>query len=308
MTSASNPPAVGGLTDPILARRDEIQRVTLARLGRRKRVSRAVAALCALAVVIVMIPLVAVLGYTLKRGIKAWSVAFFTNLPTPAGIPGGGIHNAIIGTLIIDAMAALMAVPVGVGTALYLARSNGRVGGALRFGADVLAGIPSIVIGIFAYTVLVVTLGHFSAISASFALAVLMLPIIVRASEIALRSVPVSLLEAGAALAMRESTVTWRVALPVALPGVVTGVLLGVARAAGETAPLLFTAIGSQYWSISLTKPIAAMPLVIFLNGIQAYPDLQQVAWGTALALIVIVLVLNIAARLWTARMRRSMR
>ncbi len=308
MTSLPTTPADDELIDPVLARREEIQRVTVARLARRKIVSRAAASLCLAALVIVMIPLVAVLGYTFKRGIKAWSVAFFTHLPTPAGIPGGGIHNAIIGTLIIDGVAALMAVPVGVGTALYLSRSNGRIAGTLRFGADVLAGIPSIVIGIFAYTVLVVTIGHFSAISASFALAVLMLPIIVRASEIALRGVPKSLLEGGAALGMRDSSITWRIALPVALPGVVTGVLLGVARAAGETAPLLFTAIGSQYWSISLTKPIAAMPLVIFLNGIQAYPDLQQIAWGTALALIVIVLILNIVARLWTARMQKNMR
>jgi phosphate transport system permease protein len=257
---------------------------------------------------LVMVPLVAIIGYTIKRGVHAWSVGFFTHLPTPAGIAGGGIHNAIIGTLIIDGMAALMAIPVGVGTAVYLARSNGPLAAGLRFGTDVLAGVPSIVIGIFAYTLVVVTVGHFSAISASFALAVLMSPIIVRTSEIAIRAVPTDLVEAGAALALPESTVTWRITLPVALPGVVTGVLLGVARAAGETAPLLFTAIGSQYWSISLTKPIAAMPLVIFLNGIQAYKDLQQVAWGTALALIVIILVINIAARLWTARIRRTMR
>jgi phosphate transport system permease protein len=291
----------------MLERRAEIQRVTMARLGRRKLTSSAAAVVSWAALVAVMVPLAAVIGYTIKRGVSAWSVGFFSNLPTPAGIPGGGIHNAIIGTLIIDAMATLMAVPVGVGTAVWLARSSSRIAGTLRFGADVLAGIPSIVIGIFAYTLLVVTVGHFSAVSASFALAVLMLPIIVRTSEIALRSVPGDLLEAGAALGARDSTVSWRVALPVALPGVVTGVLLGVARAAGETAPLLFTAIGSQYWSISLTKPIAAMPLVIFLNGIQAYKDLQQIAWGTALALIVIVLVLNIGARLWTARIRRTM-
>lgn len=308
MTTHSAPPTVGAPLDPALARRSEIRRVTANRVGRRKFVSKLAAGLCIGGLVATMAALVAVLGYTAERGVRAWSIAFFTHLPTPAGIPGGGIHNAIIGTLIIDGMAAVMAIPVGVGTALYLASRNGRVAGGLRFGADVLAGVPSIVIGIFAYSILVVTLGHFSAISASVALAVLMLPIIIRASEIALRGVPQDLLEAGAALAARESTITWRISLPVALPGVVTGTLLGVARAAGETAPLLFTAIGSQYWSISLTQPIAAMPLVIFLNGIQAYKDLQLTAWGTALALIVIILVLNIGARLFTAYIRRSMK
>lgn len=292
----------------VLARREEIQKVTQARVRRRHIQSRLAALVCWCGLVAAVVPLVAVIGYTIKRGASAWSVGFFTHLPTPAGIPGGGIHNAIIGTLIIDAMAAVMAIPVGVGTAVYLAGTNSRFAAVLRFSSDVLAGIPSIVIGVFAYTILVVTLGHFSAISASFALGVLMLPIIIRSSEIALRSVPNELREGAAALAFPEHAITWRIALPVALPGVVTGVLLGVARAAGETAPLLFTAIGSQYWSISLTKPIAAMPLVIFLNGIQAYKDLQQTAWGTALALIVIVLILNIAARLWTARIRRTMK
>ena len=300
--------ASAGAVDPMLARREEIQRVTQARVRRRHLQSHVAMVLCWAGLVVAVLPLLAVIGYTLQRGLPAWSVGFFTNLPTPAGVPGGGISNAIIGTLIIDGMAAVMAVPLGVGTAVYLAASTSRTAAVLRFSSDVLAGIPSIVIGVFAYTILVVTLGHFSAISASFALAMLMLPLIIRSSEIALRSVPHELVEAGEALAFPEWAITWRVALPVALPGVVTGVLLGVARAAGETAPLLFTAIGSQYWSVSLTKPIAAMPLVIFLNGVQAYKDLQQVAWGTALALITVVFILNIAARLWTALIRRSMK
>ena len=294
--------------DPILERRTEIQRIARARLARRNRTGKVAHVLCVVGLVVALVPLGAVVAYTIRRGIPAWSLSFFTHLPTPAGIPGGGIKNAIVGTFIIDVMAAVMAVPVGIGTALYLARSNSAAAAAIRFGADVLAGLPSIVIGVFAYAVLVVTLGHFSAISGSFALAVLMLPVIIRASEIALRGVPNDLLEAGAALAMRDSTISRRIAIPFALPGIVTGVLLAVARAAGETAPLLFTAIGSQYWSISPTKPMAAMPLVVFLNGIQAYSDLQKVAWGTALALIVIVFVVNVGTRLWTARIRRTMR
>lgn len=292
----------------MVERRTEIRKVTQERFRRRQLTSRAAAVLCGAGLVAVLVPLFAVLGYTIERGLPAWSGSFFTNLPTPTGIPGGGIHNAIVGTLLIDGMATVMAVPVGVGTALYLSRTNNQLAGTLRFGADVLAGIPSIVVGIFAYTLLVVTVGHFSAISASFALAVLMLPTIVRSSEIALRAVPTDMIEAGIALGLPEARIARGIALPMALPGVVTGTLLAVARAAGETAPLLFTAIGSQYWSISLTKPIAAMPLVIFLNGIQAYKDLQQIAWGTALALIVLVLIINIGARIWTARIRRSMR
>jgi phosphate transport system permease protein len=302
------PEAAAPLPDRALDRRAEIQRIASQRLARRNLTGKVAQVVCVMGLLLALVPLVAVLVYAIRRGVPAWSLSFFTHLPTPAGIPGGGIENAIVGTLIIDVVAAVMAVPVGIGTALYLARSDSAMASAIRFGADVLAGLPSIVIGVFAYAVLVVTLGHFSAIAGSFALAVLMLPVIIRASEIALRGVPNDLLEAGAALAMKDSTISWRIAIPFALPGIVTGVLLAVARAAGETAPLLFTAIGSQYFSTALTKPMAAMPLVVFLNGIQAYSDLQKVAWGAALALIVIVLIVNVGTRLWTARIRRTMR
>lgn len=253
-----------------------------------------------------LVPLVAVLAYTAQRGIGAWRVAFFTHLPTPPGIPGGGISNAIVGTLIIDALAALMAVPLGITTGLFLSQSDGKLAGVLRFGADVLAGIPSIVIGIFAYAVLVVTLKHFSAIAASFGLAVLMLPVVTRASEVAIRGVPRDVTEAGFALGAKKAHVARRVVLPMALPGVITGVLLGVARAAGETAPLLFTAIGSQFMTFNPLHPMAAMPLTVYLDGIQAYPQLVLTAWGTAFALIVIVFLLSIFARVLSARFRRS--
>ena len=260
---------------------------------------------CRLCLAVGIIPLLGVIAYVVIRGISAWTVAFFTHLPTPAGIPGGGIANAIVGAAIIDGIAAAFAIPFGIAAGLFLAVSNGRIAGALRFSADVMSGIPSIVVGIFAYLLLVRTLGHFSAIAASFALGLLMLPIMMRAGETAIRSVPHELSEAGVALGARQASVAWRVQLPAALPGLLTGGILAFARAAGETAPLLFTVVGSQYYATNPAKPMAAVPLVIFQNGIQAYPDLVQIAWGTALFLLVVVLALSIGSRLVAARLRR---
>lgn len=294
--------------DPILSRRKAVQDAVSANLGRRKAVAKVAAGLCFSAIVAALIPLVAILVYTIRRGISAWSVAFFAHLPTPAGIPGGGIYNAIIGTLIIVAVAVVIAVPLSVVGGLYLAQSSGRVAGLMRYGADVLSGVPSIVIGIFAYVVVVVPLGHFSAISGSLALAVIMLPIALRTSELAYRGVPRDVVEAGEALGGRQATIARRIIVPTAIPGVLTGVLLGVSRVAGETAPLLFTAIGSQYFSTSLTGPMAAMPLVVYLDGIQAYKSLQQTAWGTALALIVLIAILSVVSRLVAAHRRRKTR
>jgi phosphate transport system permease protein len=263
---------------------------------------------CRACLIVVLIPLVAILFYVASRGIAAWNWAFFSHLPTPAGIPGGGVSNAIVGSLIIDGVAAAAAVPFGVAGGLFLAESDGPVAGALRFAADVLSGLPSITIGIFAYAVIVKIQGHFSAVSASFALGVLMLPVIMRASETAIRSVPRELLEGGLSLGARRATVARKVVLPAALPGLITGVLLGIARAAGETAPLLFTVIGSQYWNLSPTKPMGALPLVVFQNGIQAYPDLVKTAWGAALFLVVMILVLSVGSRLVAARLRKVRR
>lgn len=294
--------------DPILTRRREIQRLAAASLGRRKFLSRFFTVLCIACLAVALIPLVAILYYVVERGISAWNASFFTNLPTPAGIPGGGISNAIVGSLIIDGIAAAGAIPFGLLIGMYLAESDGRIAGSLRFAADVMAGVPSITIGVFAYALLVTTLGHFSAISASFALGVLMLPVIARATETSVSSVPSELVDAGLSLGGRRAIIARRVVLPVALPGLITGILLALARAMGETAPLLFTAIGSQFWAVNPLQPVNAMPLVIYQNGIQAYPDLQQVAWGTGLFLVLIILVLNIGARVVAARLRRVRR
>jgi len=296
------------LVDPIVARRTEIHRVAAASLNRRQIYSRIAITICGICLLVALIPLVAVIAYTAQRGIQAWSVDFFTKLPTPAGIPGGGIWNAIVGSLIIDGIAIAGAVPFGILGGLFLAESDGRIAGGVRFTADVMSGVPSIVLGIFAYIVLVRSLGHFSAIAASFAIAVLMLPVIMRASETALRSVPQTLTEAGLSLGARRLTVSSRVVVPAALPGLITGVLLALARGVGETAPLLFTAIGSEYLSTAPLKPIAAMPLVVYQDGIQAYPDLQTRAWGTAFFLVLMVLVLSVGSRLVAARLRRVKR
>jgi phosphate transport system permease protein len=292
--------------DPILSRRAEIQRSARERLARRKRVNTVALVLCQLGVLVAAIPLVAVLAFTVEKGVGAWSADFFTHLPTPEGVPGGGISNAIVGSLIIDAVAAAMAIPLGIGIGLFLAQATSRLAGLLRFGTDVLAGIPSIVIGVFAYSLIVVTSHHFSAFAGSFGLAVIMLPIVGRASEVALRGVPRDIVEAGQALGGRQAKITWKVVLPAALPGVITGVLLGVARAAGETAPLIFTAVGSQYYALNPWEPMSAMPLVVYIDGSQPYPDLVRDAWGVALALIVIVLLISVGSRIVAARLRRS--
>ena len=296
------------MSSPAPARRDEIQRIAARSLNRRELYSKLAFATCGVFLALALIPLVAVIAYTAQRGIQAWSVDFFTKLPTPEGIPGGGIWNAIVGALIIDGVAAVFAVPFGILGGLFLAQSDGRIAGGIRFAADVMSGVPAIVLGIFAYIVLVKALGHFSAIAASFAVAVLMVPIIMRASETALRGVPGHLSEAGFALGARRATVAGRVVFPAALPGIITGVLLALARGVGETAVLLFTAIGSEFYSTSLTKPIAALPLVVYQDGIQAYPDLQTRAWGTALFLMLVVLILSISSRLLAARLRKVRR
>ncbi|MGZ6546090.1 MAG: phosphate ABC transporter permease PstA [Actinomycetota bacterium] len=293
-------------SDPIVARRAEIRNAAHGSLHRRRLSSAIVSWLCGIALLVAVVLLFAVLTFTVARGYHAWSGAFFTHLPTPAGVPGGGISNAIVGSAIIDGMAALIALPVGVLVGLFLARSTGRFGGVLRFGTEVFSGVPSIAIGIFAYTIIVLPTKHFSAIAASVALAILMLPVVARASEASIRTVPIELVEGGQALGAREGTVARRILLPAALPGIVTGGLLAISRAIGESAPLLFTTIASQSFTLSPSKPMAALPLVVYGDGLQPYPDLQQIAWGAALFLVAAALLLNITSRLTAARLRKG--
>lgn len=285
------------------ARREAIRGAARRTLARRRAGARISHVVCAVAVAVCLVPLVALVMYTTSRGIHAVTIGFFVHDPTPPGIPGGGIRNAIAGSILIVGMGALMAVPVGIAAALFLLERKGRLAAMVRFGADVLSGVPSIAIGIFAYAVLVEPLRHFSALAGSFALSVLMLPIVIRSAETAMRAVPIDLREAALALGARRSRVARSVVLRGAMAGLVTGSLLAVGRAVGETAPLLFTSIGSTLFNLSPLQPTAALPLVIYANGTQAFPEAQQIAWGTAFVLLALVLVLSIAARMITGRL-----
>ncbi|MGA2519827.1 MAG: phosphate ABC transporter permease PstA [Acidimicrobiales bacterium] len=313
MTSLAGAAAPDATVDAIGARRALVRERARRSLTRRRTTSRVAVVACVVAVGVSLAPLVALVTYTVARGTHVLSTAFLTHDPTPPGIPGGGVSDAIVGSLIIVGLGAVIAVPVGLVTALFLLERGGRIANALRMAADVLTGVPSIAIGIFAYALLVapggvISLGHFSGLAGSLALAILMLPIVIRSSEAAMRAVPRDHWEAGLALGVRRSRVVRSVVLRGALPGLVTGNLLAVARAVGETAPLLFTAIGSQLFSTNPLQAMAAMPLVIFNDGTQAYPAAQEIAWGTALVLLTLVLVLSVVARVVAARLNRQAR
>ena len=294
--------------DPILQRRGLIQDVAAASLKRRKVYSRIAVGLCWAALVIAIVPLVAVVAYVVVKGLPAWSVDFFTKVTVPEGIPGGGVWNAIVGTVEIAAIATAVTVPVGLLCGLFLAESDGRIAAAIRFMADVMTGVPSITIGIFGYIAIVRNFGGYSGLAGAFSIGIIMLPVIMRAGETAIRGVPGSLSEAGLALGARRATIARRVVLPAALPGIITGVLLAVARGLGETAPLLLTIFGNQYLQWNPTKPMEALPILIYNYSSQPYADLIQVAWGAALLLMVIVLVLSVGSRVLAARMQRERR
>lgn len=237
--------------------------------------------------------------YVIQRGAPALRPDFFLHLPTPVGIPGGGVGNAIVGSLMIIAMASILAIPVGVLAGIYLALlGKGALAESVRFLSDVLTGMPSIAIGVFAYTIIVVPAHHFSALSASVALAIIMLPIIVRTTEEAVRLVNPAFREGALALGVDAWKAIVMVTVPCARAGIVTGALLGIARVAGESAPLLFTAFGSQLWSFNPNTPTAALPLLVFQYAISGYNDWQQIAWGGALTLILLIFALNIIARI----------
>jgi phosphate transport system permease protein len=252
----------------------------------------------ALSTALAVAALMAVLGYVAVNGVSALGVDFFTRLPTPVGVPGGGIANAIVGSLIVVGLATLFALPIGLGAGIYLSEfGHNRFGDLVRYLADVLSGVPSIVMGIFAYTLIVARQGHFSALSAGFALGVMMLPAITRTTEEMLRLVPDSLREGALALGLPRWRTTISVVLPTAAGGVITGGVLAVARVAGETAPLLFTAFGNPFWNVDINQPIATLPHTLFTYAISPYDDWRAKAWGTALVLTALVLVASLLAR-----------
>ena len=271
---------------------------------RRHLTSTAMSWVAALSALLVLTPLVLVFAFLLVQGASAINVGFFTQLPKPVGEVGGGMANAIAGTLMLLGLASLFGLPIGILGGIYLAESTDRrMPWLVRFLADLLNGVPSIVIGIFAYAIVVRPLKHFSAFAGGIALAVIMLPIVIRTTEEMIRLVPSSLREAALALGIPEWKVILRVVLPTARAGIITGVMVAVARVAGETAPLLFTAFGNRFWSQSLGQPIAALPLQIFAYAISPYDDWHRQAWAGALVLIALVFSVSLAARLATRRL-----
>ncbi|WP_324715410.1 phosphate ABC transporter permease PstA [Carboxydochorda subterranea] len=270
--------------------------------GRRLR-DRLSVVLSMAAVAVAVIPLGSILLWVARQGLSAIDWEFLTSLPKPVGEPGGGMANAIVGTVQLVTFAGVMAVPVGVLAGVFLSEfGNTRLAEWVRAITDALTGVPSIVVGIFAYTVLVRPTGHFSGWAGSFALAVLMLPVVTRTTEEMIRLVPHSIREASLALGVPMWRTVLSVIIPSALPGIVTGVLLALARVAGETAPLLFTALGNRFWPRSFNEPVAALPLQLYVYAKSPYEDWHRQAWGAALVLVGMVLVTSILARLATAR------
>ena len=278
----------------------------MSRGARRRAISAVFSAACAASVLLALVPLVLILFYLLQRGIGALEWGFLFHNPKPVGEPGGGFANAIVGTLVLLGLASVLAVPVGVISGLYVAEYRGtRFANWVRFAADALNGVPSIVVGIFAYSVAVMPVRRFSALAGGFALGVMMIPIIARTTEELLRLVPESLRDGSLALGATRGKAAWSVVLPAALPGILTGILVALARIAGETAPLLFTAFGNRFFSTRLDQPIAALTVQIYTYAVSPYEDWHRQAWAGAFLLVVVVFVLSVIARLATRHLER---
>lgn len=276
---------------------------------RRRVVSRAVEVFCAAAVLLALLPLGMILFFVLRQGLPALNGAFFTQMPKPVGEPGGGMANAMVGTLILIAVAGAVAVPVGIACGVYLSEyRRARLSTAARFSADVLNGVPSIVIGIFAYQAAVLPFRRFTALAGGLALGVMMLPLIIRTTEELLGLVPTSYREGSLALGATRARAVWTVVLPAALPGIVTGVLVALARVAGETAPLLFTSFNNQYWSTRLDQEIASLTVQVYTYANSPYDDWHRQAWAGATVLIGSVLLFSLLARFATRRLERMHR
>ncbi|MCL2679361.1 MAG: phosphate ABC transporter permease PstA [Dehalococcoidia bacterium] len=265
----------------------------------RKGFNFMMVSLCVLGAVLAMTLVCMMLGYILVHGITFFNLDFITNEAAfPIGTPGGGMRNEIIGTAIIVSLGTLIAVPVGLFAGIFLSEfASPTVASSVRFAADILSGVPSIVVGIFAYAIIVRPMHSFSAISAAVALAIIMLPVVARTTEESMRLVPGSLREAALALGITRWRSVLSVVIPGAMTGIVTGVILGMARIAGETAPLLFTAFGSNFSFESLSEPIAALPLQIYRYAMSPYQDWLQQAWAGAFLLAMMVLVVSLAVR-----------
>ena len=260
---------------------------------------------CVLSACLVVLPLVLIMGYLLANGAAGLNLAFFTHMPKPVGEAGGGMANAIVGTLLVVGVAALIALPVGIGAGVYLSEyGRGRFATLVRYTTDVLSGVPSIVVGVVAYGLVVVPMGRFSGLAGSVALAILMLPPIIRATEEMVRLVPQSYRQAALALGAPRWKTIQQIVLPAARAGIVTAGMLAVARAAGETAPLLFTALGNRFWSLRMDQPIATLPVFIYDYAKAPYTDWNRQAWTGALVLVLLVTTISLLLRITVRRVR----
>jgi phosphate transport system permease protein len=268
---------------------------------RKKVVNIIMMSLTFIASLLAIIPLVFIFYYTISKGITYLNLDFFINMPTPVGETGGGMANAIVGTLILIGIGGLIGIPVGLMTGTYLSEfGNNKFGSTVRFLIDVLSGIPSIVVGVVAYTLIVVPMKHFSALAGGVALGILMIPTITRTTEEMIKLVPHSLREAGLALGIPKWKTTILIILRTAWKGIATGILLGLSRAAGETAPLLFTALGNRFWSTKIMQPIASLTVYIYDYAKAPFTDWNNQAWTAALVLILLISILSLLFRFIT--------
>jgi phosphate transport system permease protein len=271
---------------------------------RRKVVSALFVGFCGLSVLLALLPLAFVLFYVVTQGVQSLNLAFFTHTPAPVGEAGGGMANAIIGSLILVALGALFAIPIGIMSGIYMSEYAGtRFASLVRFAADTLNGVPSIVIGVFVYGIAVLPFKQFSAFAGGLALGIMMIPIIARTTEELLLLVPGTMREGALALGATHARAVFTVVVPSALPGIITGVLLALARIAGETAPLLFTALNNRFFSTTLTRPIASLTVQVFNYANSAYEDWHRQAWAGALVLVAIVFTCSLLARFATRRL-----
>jgi phosphate transport system permease protein len=272
--------------------------------ARRTAANYFISGLSILATILVIIPLVAILFYLIYKGASSLNLNFFTKIPAPVGQEGGGMANSIVGSSIILGLASLMGIPIGIAAGVYLAEfGRGKpFATAVRFTADVLNGVPSIVMGISIYSLIVKPQNHFSALAGGVALAIMMIPTVTRTTEEMLATVPHAIREAALGLGVPKWRTAVSVSLRTASPGIITGCMLAFARVAGETAPLLFTAFGNQFWSFSLTEPIAALPLQIYVYAISPYDEWHRLAWAGALVLIVLIMVSVTLVRIFANR------
>jgi phosphate transport system permease protein len=276
----------------------------MTRTSRRKLASSILVGFCALSVLLALIPLGFVLFYVVSEGVRALNVDFFTQMPKPVGESGGGMANSIVGTLIVTGLGSVFAIPIGVLSGVYMSEyASTRFASVVRFAADTLNGVPSIVIGVFVYGLAVLPFKQFSALAGGLALGVMMIPIIARTTEELLLLVPGTMREGALALGATRSRAVFSVVVPSALPGIMTGIMLALARIAGETAPLLFTALNNRFFSTKLTQPISSLTVQVYNYAGSPYKDWHRQAWAGALALVVIVLACSLLARFATRRL-----